>query len=78
MHTALSERQVSILMPIAEGNATTAIARVMAISPETVRSHIKEIFRRLDVRGRAHAVSVGYRTGILDHRALDETAGARS
>lgn len=64
----LTTRQREILALIAAGNETTAISHQLEISPETVRSHVKEILRRLAANDRAHAVAIGYRTGILgDH-----------
>lgn len=62
----LTSRQRQILGLIAEGNETLAISHRLEISPETVRSHVKEILRRLAANDRAHAVAIGFRTGILD------------
>lgn len=66
----LSERQRDVLVLIAEGNGNAEIARALFISIETVRSHVKELLRRLHARDRAHAVSVAYRTGLLDVHAV--------
>ena len=61
----LTSRQRQILAMIAGGNETMAISQRLEISPETVRSHVKEILRRLTANDRAHAVAIGYRTGLL-------------
>lgn len=62
---ALSARQREVLALIASGHETVAISRELAISTETVRTHVKEILRRLEAHDRAHAVAIGYRTGLL-------------
>jgi LuxR family maltose regulon positive regulatory protein len=54
---SLSPRESDILRLIAEGLSNKEIARDLAITPETVKSHIKHIFTKLNVERRAQAVS---------------------
>ena len=54
---ALSAREGDILKMIAEGLSNKEIARNLAITPETVKSHVKHIFTKLNVEKRAQAVS---------------------
>jgi LuxR family maltose regulon positive regulatory protein len=54
---SLSPRESDILRSIAEGLSNKEIARDLAIAPETVKSHIKHIFIKLNVERRAQAVS---------------------
>lgn len=54
---ALSPREGDILKLIGEGLSNKEIARNLAIAPETVKSHIKHIFTKLNVERRAQAVS---------------------
>jgi LuxR family maltose regulon positive regulatory protein len=54
---ALSAREGDILKMIAEGLSNKEIARSLAITPETVKSHVKHIFTKLNVEKRAQAVS---------------------
>jgi len=61
----LSRREVEVLRLIADGLANQAIADVLAVSVETVRTHIKSLLRKLSARDRAHAVAVGFRVGLL-------------
>ncbi|MBB5895615.1 response regulator transcription factor [Kutzneria kofuensis] len=68
-HT-LSQRETEILALIAEGMSSKSIAERLVVSVETVRSHAKNIIRKLEANGRAEAVSIAYRTGILDSDAL--------
>jgi len=63
---ALTRRQREILQLYAGGNSTAATAARLGLSPETVRTHTKAIFSRLDARGRAHAVAIALRGALID------------
>jgi DNA-binding CsgD family transcriptional regulator len=54
----LSERELAVLDEIAQGTPTEEVARKLHVSPHTVRTHIKNILRKLDARTRAHAVAI--------------------
>jgi LuxR family maltose regulon positive regulatory protein len=54
---SLSAREGDILKLIGEGLSNKEIARSLAITPETVKSHVKHIFTKLNVEKRAQAVS---------------------
>ncbi len=53
---ALSPRERSILGLIGQGQSNKEIARVLRIAPETVKSHVKNMFAKLGVERRAQAV----------------------
>jgi len=55
-HSSLSPRERNILELIGEGRSNKEIARALDISPETVKSHIKNMFAKLGVERRAEAV----------------------
>ena len=57
----LTARQWQVLDLLCEGRSTEEIAATLSVSPETVRSHVKGIFRRLNVRSREEAVAVACR-----------------
>lgn len=61
----LTKRQRQVLELIAHGMNEGAIATRLVVSPDTVRSHIKSLRRRLGARDRAHAVARGYHLGVL-------------
>ena len=61
---SLSERESDILKLIAEGLSNKEIARNLAITPETVKSHVKHIFSKLNVEKRAQAVSRAQMLGL--------------
>lgn len=52
---ALSGRQKEIMERICDGMENKEIARHLSVSPETVRIHLKDIFKRMGVRNRTAA-----------------------
>jgi ATP/maltotriose-dependent transcriptional regulator MalT len=54
---AITARERDVLSMIAQGCSNKRIARTLEISPETVKSHVKHIFLKLDVTTRSAAVS---------------------
>jgi LuxR family maltose regulon positive regulatory protein len=61
----LSAREGDILKLIAQGRSNKEIARTLAITPETVKSHVKHIFIKLAVEKRAQAVSRAQGLGLV-------------
>jgi DNA-binding NarL/FixJ family response regulator len=64
--SALTRRQREVLQLLADGLTTDGVARRMAVSTETVRTHMKASIRRLAARDRAHAVAIALRSGLID------------
>lgn len=62
----LSQREHQVLQLIADGLENQAIANILYVSVETVRTHVKSILRKLSSRDRTHAVAVAFRSGVLD------------
>lgn len=52
MQNQLTTTEISILCFIAKGLKNKEIAKELKISPSTVKSHIENIFRKLEVRNR--------------------------
>ena len=63
----LTEREASVLHAIARGQSNTEIARSLHLSVETVKTHVKHVLTKLQVRDRTQAVVWAYRTGFV-HR----------
>ncbi len=63
---SLTEREIGVLRLVAVGKANKEIARVLSLSEETVKAHLKSIFAKLDVADRTHAVTVAARRGIIE------------
>jgi LuxR family maltose regulon positive regulatory protein len=61
----LSNREGDILKFIAQGLSNKEIAKTLAIAPETVKSHVKQIFVKLGVEKRAQAVSRAQSFGLV-------------
>jgi LuxR family maltose regulon positive regulatory protein len=62
---AITARERDVLSMIGQGHSNKRIARTLEISPETVKSHVKHIFLKLDVTARSEAVSRGVSLGLL-------------
>jgi LuxR family maltose regulon positive regulatory protein len=62
---AITARERDVLTMIAQGYSNKRIARSLEISPETVKSHVKHIFSKLDVTTRSEAVSQAASLGLL-------------
>jgi len=57
----LTPREWEVLDFICEHLSTDEIATALVVSPETVRSHVKHILRKLDARSREEAVTIARR-----------------
>jgi LuxR family maltose regulon positive regulatory protein len=63
--TALTPRECEILELIAEGQSNKTIAKQLGLAPETVKSHLKNIFQKLGVERRTQAVLRAEEFGLL-------------
>jgi PAS domain S-box-containing protein len=61
----LTERQREVLELLASGLTTSEIARELTLSTETVRNHIRSIFRELGAHTRPEALATADRLGLL-------------
>jgi DNA-binding NarL/FixJ family response regulator len=61
----LTEREAEVLRALADGLSNSEIAKRIWVSPETVKTHIKSILGKLEVRDRTQAVVWAYRTGFV-------------
>jgi DNA-binding NarL/FixJ family response regulator len=62
----LTRRQRQILQLIANGGSTTAAARELGLSEETVKTHTKNALARLEARNRTHAVAIALRESLIE------------
>lgn len=58
----LTQRQIEILQQLCRGDSNKTIARRLGMTENTVKSHVKEIFRRIGAKSRTEAVRLAYRT----------------
>src|SRR5664280_2943662 len=61
----LTEREVGVLRLVAEGHTNKEIAARLFVSPNTINGHLDNIYRKLGVSDRAHAVAVALRSGLV-------------
>jgi DNA-binding CsgD family transcriptional regulator len=52
----LTERECEILGHLASGQSNKQLARTLAISPNTVKTHVARVFEKLEVQNRMQAV----------------------
>lgn len=57
-NSPLSERETEVLQGIASGKSYSKIAQELFISKETVRTHIKNIYRKLEVSSKEDALRI--------------------
>lgn len=62
---ALTDRELSCLQLLADGQSTKEIASGMHLSEETVKTYLKAIFKKLAVRDRTEAVAEAFRRGLV-------------
>lgn len=63
--TNLTNREKEVLNLIIEGRDNNAIAEALSIGRDTLKTHIKHIFEKLQVSNRTQAAVMALETGIL-------------
>jgi DNA-binding NarL/FixJ family response regulator len=61
---ALTERETEVLRLMAEGMSNREIAARLFVTEATVKTHVNNVFGKLDVNDRAAAVSWAFRSGV--------------
>ena len=64
-HPALTPRQGEVLRLLEHGRSTHQIAQHLHLSPETVRNHVRGVFRALGVHSRLEAVAIARRDHLI-------------
>lgn len=62
----LTDREREVLEHLALGRSTAKIAKLLGISPVTVRNHVQKVLEKLDVHTKMAAVAYAYRYGIVE------------
>jgi ATP/maltotriose-dependent transcriptional regulator MalT len=71
----LSAREGDVLRLVGRGMSNKRIAQALTITPETVKSHVKRIFIKLEVKSRAAAVSRAAALGLIRLGELSSACG---
>ena len=67
----LSPREREIMHLMAEGLTAEAVGTDLGISVETVRTHVRNVIRKLAARNRVHAIAIALERGEI---ALDDSS----
>ena len=72
----LSDRESEILALITQGMSNADVARLTYLSPNTVKSYIRSVYRKIGVESRTQAVLWGVAHGFTpDHRRIEHWRG---
>jgi DNA-binding NarL/FixJ family response regulator len=69
--TILSEREVVVLEAVARGLSNREIGRQLWISEQTVKFHLRNVYRKLGVSSRTEAARHAYRMGLVPALAVE-------
>jgi LuxR family maltose regulon positive regulatory protein len=61
----LTEREVDVLIQLSKGFSNKAIARNLHLSIETVKKHLYNTFKKLNVNNRVAALATARELGVL-------------
>ncbi|HXE44826.1 MAG TPA: response regulator transcription factor [Conexibacter sp.] len=64
--STLSSAELRVLALVAEGGSTEATAAALSLSPHTVRTHMRNVMRKLEASSRAHAVAIAIREAAIE------------
>jgi DNA-binding NarL/FixJ family response regulator len=62
----LSSSELRVLALVADGGSTEATAEALSLSPHTVRTHMRNVMRKLEASSRAHAVAIAIREAAIE------------
>jgi DNA-binding NarL/FixJ family response regulator len=62
----LSQRESQVLGLLADGLSNRLIASELVLGEETIKTHLRNIYKKLEVKDRAQAVAVAIRQGIVE------------
>jgi DNA-binding NarL/FixJ family response regulator len=64
-HLGLTQRESEVLSLLVAGYSNKAVAAELVVSEDTVKTHVRGLYRKLDVSDRGGAVAVALREGLF-------------
>jgi len=64
-HLGLTQRESEVLELLVSGHSNKAVASKLVVSEDTVKTHIRTLYRKLGVSDRSGAVAVALREGLF-------------
>ncbi|CAG7641067.1 response regulator transcription factor [Rhodococcus opacus] len=64
-HLGLTQRESEVLELLVSGHSNKAVASKLVVSEDTVKTHIRGLYRKLGVSDRSGAISVALREGLF-------------
>ena len=72
----LTDREAEILALITQGKSNAEVAQLTYLSPNTIKSYIRSLYRKIEVTSRTQAVLWGVHNGFRpDHHRIDHWRG---
>ena len=79
LEALLTPKEKMVLQHLSRGYSNKEIAKSLCISPHTVASHIKHIYRKLEVNSRNEAVFEGYKMGQISmHQNIQSSSAEKN
>jgi DNA-binding NarL/FixJ family response regulator len=75
-HPDLTRRELEILRLVSEGHSNAELARMLWVTEQTVKFHLSNIYRKLDVANRTEASRWAQIHGLLDPRPAPALSAA--
>jgi DNA-binding NarL/FixJ family response regulator len=73
----LTSRELEILQLVASGSTNGEIARRLWVTEQTVKFHLRNVYRKLDVANRTEASHLAHVAGLVSAAPAPERAGRR-
>lgn len=67
----LTEREITILAGVARGLSNRSLGKELWVTEQTVKFHLTNIYRKLNVANRTEAARAAYRLGIVESPLVD-------
>jgi DNA-binding NarL/FixJ family response regulator len=62
----LSDREIAILRALASGLSNQAIGRELWVSEQTIKFHLRNVYRKLGLSNRTEAARYAHEIGLVD------------